>query len=217
MKKLLSLALILALVATLTTSVFADTTRVVGKTGETPAYENGVTYGDFEANVPTVNVGVYVTSGAYESRYAVDIEYSEIKFDVAASNMVWDVTTMKYVVKNSGSTLTKPGDQTITVKNYSDQSVYMSAAVTPATGLDDSPMKVDVDCPAVVGKATAGSGSTNGTVTTEEITISVNLKNSTDTWNDVANYFATRLSGTATLQVATVTITISKDAPITTP
>ncbi len=212
MKKLLSLALILALVATLTTSVFAVSEPVVGNRGTNNDYTDGDTYTDFDANVPAVDVGVYVTSGAYESRYAVDIEYSKIEFHVGVSNMVWDVNTMKYVVKEGSSTSTPPEEQYITVKNYSDNSVYMSATVTPEEDLDDSPMEVKVNCPDEVEKATAGSGSTNGTMTTKKITISVE-PDTDKSWDDVANYFATKLSAGTTLRVATVTITISKDAP----
>ena len=98
MKKLISLALTLAILATLAISVSAAPEHVVGShgvnaggTGST-SYNDGLALGDGSnntwdgsSNSAAADVNVYVTTGAYQHRYAVDIEYSNIEFNVSGS------------------------------------------------------------------------------------------------------------------------------------
>ena len=204
MKKFLALALILTLA--LSVSVFAaeHTDRIVGKTGQVPQYDNGLTEAQFAMNDNPVNIAVNVTTGAYESRYAVDIEYDTIAFNVAGSTMVWDVDALKYVVKNAG-TLSQPAAQTITVKNRSDKEVKLSASVSRIDTYAAAPLEVTATCSApTINAATPG-------LTTETLpsaTVSVAL--TADDWNAVANYFATILTPGVNLPIATVSLNITK-------
>lgn len=215
MKKFLALALILTLA--LSISVFAAGGRVVGNSGSNPSYDDGWTADDTKWNTANsdVEVDIKVTTNAYESRYAVDIEYTSIEFNVAASKMVWDVTKLQYVPKEDQSALTKPADQTITVKNYSDQPVTVSSDVEMEDDYAGSPMIISASAdvtPLTVAKATPNDSAGNGGSATEgTVTISVNTADG-KTWNDVATFFAPFFAAADAdeLVVATVTLTVSK-------
>lgn len=196
MKKLFAIILAVAITATML-AVFVSADKEVGGADGVTTFDPTSTGKDLHVKVSDV-----------VHKYAVDLTFS---FDdlVIGGDISWNVNTMKY-----DFTGVTPVDtaKTITVTNRSDLSVYAYAtasdadaddgiAVTPATYSDTNKLEV--------AKATAGTTG-NGTATTDTLTINVT---STD-WQNVVEYYAAKKAneGTDVFKIATVTVTISKDA-----
>lgn len=217
MKKFLALALTLTLALALSISVFADFVvgdrKENGSSSATGTYKDGESYAEFGSDNPNLDVDIKVTAGAYEHRYAVDVVYEDMSFEIAGANMVWDVNTLQYVVLE-GQNFTPPTARKITITNYSDMPVYLGTNVVNKPGMDTAPMELIVSGSDSVAKATA-TDTTNGIAgspSVETLTVTPTLK--TDkTWNDVANHFAPYLTNQTEYIVATLTLTISKDDP----
>lgn len=208
MKKLISLALILAVLCTMAFAL-DNKVNVVGTYGGANGIDNGFTADNFTPGAGSVEVEIKVNAGAYESRYAVDIEYNDISFTVTGANMIWDVNELQYVA-DSGVEFAAPAAQTITVKNYSDKAVGVAANVDEQPVLTESPMTVTAAVAnATVSAATAKNGSTPGTPGETTVTISVGLKPD-KSWNDVATYFAGKLGVASEMPIGTVELTFSK-------
>ena len=205
MKKLISLALTLAILASLAISVSAE--RIVG-TDTNHNYKDGVTSITGNTN-NTTSVEIKVSAGEYQSRYAVDVEYADLTFSIAGANMVWDVTTLQYVVAEGG-TFTAPDSQAIYVYNRSDKTVDVAWAVAPAAGMASAPMELEVTTDKnTIEAATPKNGTTEGTPGKATITVNPTLVQG-KTWNDVANHFAPYLVGVQDYTIATVTLTITQ-------
>lgn len=135
MKKIVSLALALAMLCCMATTAFAVAEtdghkHIVGsyKTNNTVADgADGSSFTD-----PNVEVSITVTTGSVESRYAVDIDYDTMTLNVSGANLVWDVNKLDYVAKDGSPAATKPAEKVwfgATVTNYSDNAVYVTATV----------------------------------------------------------------------------------------
>ena len=106
-------------------------------------------------------------------------------------------------------------ERKVKVNNRSDLPVYAYATITntnDADGITVAAVNNSAQNKLTVAKATAGSGSQNGTSTVKELVINL----TSDNWNAVAEYYAAqRLASqnqeTDTFRIATVTVTISKD------
>lgn len=211
MKKIVSLILALVMVFALATTASAITERVVGNDGSDPSYNDGWIADDpLWNNVGAAKntVEIKVTAGSYESRYAVDVEYEAIELEITSATLTWDVNELEYVAKIGTGTLEKPADKTITVKNYSDQPVYVTADVTDS--YTDDNMEITVDYESEIAAVVAGATDANKII----ITVSFDTPyNTADEWADVASYYANVLGSEASKQIATVDILISKTAP----
>lgn len=199
MKKILAIILSVAMIATmLAVSVSAaDKQTVVGDNGGTTDFAQTTTNGQ-DINVKVNNI---------THKYAVDVTFS--LSDLTIGSITWNVDDMKYDVAES--TLKKT-EQTIEVSNRSDLSVYAYATVADTETNDGITVTADKDSAEnrlEVVKATAGSGSTNGTATTGSITVTID---STD-WDAATAYYVKKMaeSDTDTFKIATVTVTISKN------
>lgn len=200
MKKILAVVLAVAMFATIL-AVSAGAEQEVGGA-------NGVT--DFEPTTPTgEDLNVKVTEITH--KYAVDLIYSLSDLTIDGS-ITWNVNTMKYEV--GGNTLENT-ERKVKVNNRSDLPVYAYATITntnDADGITVAAVNKDATTKLTVAKATAGSGSQNGTSTVEELVI----KLTSDNWNAVAEYYAAKRLASANqatdkFRIATVTVTISKD------
>lgn len=128
MKKLISLALTLAILASLAISVSAaETDHAVGKRGETNTVEDGVA--NFTSSKQYV-MDIKVNTGDVQSRYAVDVEYDVMSLTISGSNMIWNVNTLEYDVATDDATTPTDTWFGVTVKNYSDKPVVVEAAIT---------------------------------------------------------------------------------------
>lgn len=214
MKKLISLALTLAILASLAIGVSAETAHLVGeRSGTTGQFADGDTYAEFAATNPTYDVNISVTAGAVQNRYAVDILYDSMTLAITGSNMVWDVNSLEYVIDPSKGTDAGITDTTfnVTITNYSDKPVYMTATVTDKSDVDGVKIaSVDeAGLPASYSKHVIPSAV--GTTTGSPIKFGVKVSAET-TWADVANHYKTQLSTEQTILIATCKITIDKDA-----
>lgn len=199
MKKILAIILSVAMIATmLAVSVSAaDKQVVVGDNGGTTDFNPTTTNGQ--------DINVKVTDITH--KYAVDVTFG--LSDLTIGSVTWNVDDMKYDVAES--TLKKT-EQTIEVSNRSDLSVYAYATVADTITDDGITVTADKDSATnrlEVVKATVGSGNTNGTATTESITVTIDSAD----WNAATAYYVEKIAGSndKTFVIATVTVTISKD------
>ena len=200
MKKLLAVLLTLTMLATLPAFGASAEKEVGGDSGVTT----------FDPTTPTgEDLNVKVTEITH--KYAVDLVYSlsDLVIDGA---ITWNVNTMKYEV--GGNTL-EDTTRKVKVYNRSDLPVYAYATITNTNdndGITVAAVNKDADNKLTVAKATAGSGTQNGSSTVGELVINL----TSDSWNAVAEYYAAqRLASnnqaTDSFRIATVTVTISKD------
>ncbi len=200
MKKILAVVLAVAMLATILAFSAGAEQEVGGADGVTT----------FDPTTPTgEDLNVKVTEITH--KYAVDLIYSLSDLTIDG-NITWNVNTMKYEV--DGNTL-EHTTRKVKVYNRSDLPVYAFATITntnDADGITVAAVNKDATTKLTVAKATAGSGSQNGTSTVGELVINL----TSDNWNAVAEYYAAqRLASTnqATdrFRIATVTVTISKN------
>lgn len=141
-------------------------------------------------------------------KYAVDVTFSLSDLTIGGS-ITWNVNDMKYDVEGTSLSDTT---QTITVSNRSDLPVYAYATVsnTVEDGISITADKDSNTNKLTVAKATAGSGSNNGTATDGTLNIRIESAD----WDAVAEYYAAKKladDSLSSFKIATVTVTISKD------
>ena len=200
MKKLLAVLLTLTMLVTLPAFGASAEKEVGGADGVTT----------FDPTTPTgEDLNVKVTDITH--KYAVDLVYSLSDLTIDG-NITWNVNTMKYEV--GGNTL-EDTTRKVKVYNRSDLPVYAYATISntnDADGITVAAVNNNAQTKLTVGRATAGSGTQDGTSTMEELTINL----TSDNWNAVAEYYAAQRLGspnqaTDTFRIATVKVTISKD------
>ncbi len=198
MKKILSLILAVFMIASVfAVNVSAET--VVGNTDGVNTFDPTTTGGQ------SINVKVEDVT----HKYAVDVTFS-LEDLTLGGTITWNVNTMKYDIADTTAANTS---RTITVSNRSDLPVYAYATMTDTDAGDSITVSADKDSAInklTVEKATPGTGSSNGTATEGNITISIT---STD-WESVATYYGNKRledMGRDTFTIANVTVTISKD------
>ena len=200
MKKLLAVLLTLTMLVTLPAFGASAEKEVGGDSGVTT----------FDPTTPTgEDLNVKVTEITH--KYAVDLVYSlsDLVIDGA---ITWNVNTMKYEV--GGNTL-EDTTRKVKVYNRSDLPVYAYATITNTNdndGITVAAVNKDADNKLTVAKATAGSGTQNGSSTVGELVINLTSAN----WNAVAEYYAAQRLASAnqatdSFRIATVTVTITKD------
>lgn len=199
MKKFLSLML----AGLMSASLF-----VVGAAAETVV---GATHGvaSFEDTNKGSDINVKVEDVTH--KYAVDITFSFA--DLELGNLEWDVDNMRYNTANGGALANTT--RTITVSNRSDLPVYAFATVEDKDKNDGLTVAADTysdtnRLSVAKAKASTSIGSGTGTATTEELKVSLNSND----WNAVASYYGAKqlADNTKVFAVATVTVTISKNA-----
>ena len=145
-------------------------------------------------------------------KYAVDVTFNISVLTIGGS-ITWNVNDMKYDVAKDAALNDNTRD--ITVSNRSDLPVYAYATVSDRENADGITVAANKDSNTnklTVEKATAGTATANGTATTGTITINI----TSDDWNSVAEYYAAKRlestnQATDTFNIATITVTISKD------
>lgn len=199
MKKFLSLVL----AGLMSASLF-----VIGAAAETVV---GATHGvaSFEDTNKGSDINVKVEDVTH--KYAVDITFSFA--DLELGNLEWDVDNMRYNTANGGALANTT--RTITVSNRSDLPVYAFATVADKDNNDGLTVAADTysdtnRLTVAKAKASTSIGSGTGTATTEELKVSLNSND----WNAVASYYGAKqlADNTKVFAVATVTVTISKNA-----
>ena len=200
MKKILAVVLAVAMFATILAFSAGAEQEVGGADGVTT----------FDPTTPTgEDLNVKVTEITH--KYAVDLIYSLSDLTIDGS-ITWNVNSMKYEV--DGNTLENTSRK-VKVNNRSDLPVYAYATITntnDADGITVAAVNNSAQNKLTVAKATAGSGSQNGTSTVGELVINL----TSDNWNAVAEYYAAQRLASANqatdrFRIATVTVTISKD------
>ena len=217
MKKAMSLILAIMMVFALSTTAFAATDIVGTVNGSTANdYTEGVTEGMFAANNPTANVNITATAGDVESRYAVDIEYTNVELSITGSKMVWDVNALKYVPKDGGD-VAEDQEFAITVTNRSDKPVVLTAKIAEVADMVPTALALDI----AAGKGTYTSadktyvykipGNLAGTDLADVEKDTFKLTASGD-WQAIADFYFEKFNGNVgniNALIATLNVTIS--------
>ena len=195
MKKILSLALALAMLCCMATT--ASAARIVGGS------EGVTTFTPADGGTHVVQIDV--TTNSVVHKYAVDVEYTASAVAIGGDTLTWNVNTFTYdVTPGVGGDKTDPITKEITVKNYSDMPV--NVATTAIKNFDAAPFTLDVTNGNIqVAKATAASGGTPGSATPKTITVKLTPNT---TWGAVAAYLAGQTDET-TITIAQATLQIS--------
>jgi len=212
MKKLISLALTLAILASLAISVSAAYPNVVGTHGANASNANSVNdgVGSFDPASSEAKVDINVTVGDINHRYAVDVEFTDITLQIGGSNLTWDVNKLEYVT--SGASGLEDANSTVTVKNYSDLPIFVNPKVTDNDNADFISVTTSVNAITEVAKATPASAIDAGDGAATQLPITISVTAST-TWADVATYYTPKLTGnTTSITAATVTFRIASSA-----
>lgn len=202
MKKLLAVLLTLTMLVTLPafSASAEEGTRVVGEGNGAEDFAPTTTGGqDLNVKVSEVN-----------HRYAVDITFDLSALTIGGT-ITWNVKDLKYDVEGA---LTGEQERFVTVSNRSDLDVYAYAAISEEDandGITVSTTNIEGN-KLTVPKAKAGSGTTAGTPTDKNIKISI----TSNDWGASTAYYAAKklndINGTDTFKIATVTVTITKNA-----
>lgn len=207
MKKALSLILAIVMVFALATTAFAAKTDVVGdyNNAEVEGIAKGSSTFDVKDNSTTINISA--TQGQVEHRYAVDIDYTPMTFDISASTMVWDVTQLKYVLADGTNNTMTDKSFPVTITNYSDVDIYLTTNVLDADAADGVVVTTGVADHTTIVSAVTG-------VTTPynfDVAVKADTEGGKD-WAYISNYYATKFAAepTATsILVATLTLNLS--------
>ena len=209
MKKALSLILVLVMLVCMATTAFADYPNVVGTHGKENSVDDGVTEDSFSASNPNATISITVNAGEVQHRYAVDVEYTDISLSISGGNLTWDVNKLEYVA-NDGGTGLEDTKSDVTVTNYSDLPVYITAAIDDKDANDGIDIKT---CDADKNELTISNTEIAKAVPGQATTFSFVLSVSSSDWDNVATYYAAKLTTTDSKATAgTCTITISKSA-----
>ena len=218
MKKALSLVLAIMMVFALSTTTFAA--NLVGTHGAgkgTNGIDDGVETFDDTTSTPAANIDITAVTGAVGHRYAVDIEYVTMQVQITGSDLVWDVNNLEYVSKGSPAGIGGTDKSfAVTITNYSDLPVYLTANVSDKDTNDCVAVKaVEKDTTNLLGAKTKIESALVNNFTKVDYVFDVLVTTeSGKTWTDVSNYYIPKFNTDASAKViATVTVTISKDAP----
>lgn len=230
MKKIISLVLSLALVACMF-SMSVSAKHIVGTYSDRDTIDDGLTDAEWALTSYTSSHSESITFniGAKHSRYAVDVEFTgALSFNTG--NMTWDVNNLEYLHTNNSLADTEYG---ITVTNYSDQAVGLTLDVLVNDTASNAGMNFEIsDFPndytlenLEVSGVLAGAYEADPEVenAAKQATMKVQLyaggqdgsygTSTADDWNDVALYLANNSNGAASMVLATMTVTITKNTP----
>lgn len=236
MKKIISLALSLSMLACMATNAFAadpETKPVVGTHGDNKGTENslldGVDAENFGNGDSETTINIKVSTGNLQHRYAVDVEYTDVVLSLNGGDRTWDVNQLKYVYTSANTQDGNAWTPTFKIKNYSDLSVYVKAEVNRSNqndGLVITKTGMPVGTDGITNEVREANGwneissavptgnDTVGSVKSLGFKLSVALDNN-KTWNDVANAHADEIaaSNDGTAIVATFTVKVAKQIP----
>ena len=225
MKKFLALILAVAMLCTMTTVIASAVSKpLVGNnagdgTTDDGTYTDGLAQGENFPAAGNYNVEITATAGSVEHRYAVDITYDELSFNVTATTMVWNVNTLKYEVKDGDATLSNKKFN-VAITNYSDLPIYATVAVSDLDDRDGATVAAyndEADTSLSAGKieiADAVAIENNDNVLNFDVTITT-PNNNDDEWNAVSNYYAGKFTAQGNdtpITMGTMSITLSKNS-----
>ena len=214
MKKIISLALTLSMLACMATSAFAATTtdHVVGTRGDhaTGTVQESIGDGVYPfATTPGADteyeIQIAVSAGTIQHKYAVDITYTPVNMSITGGTLTWDVNKLEYV--SDGATgLADLIGQEIVITNYSDLSVYVDPQITDNDANDFIAVSYNAgtqigDAKTEVGKATVGQK------TEKKIVYDIKVE-AGHQWEEVAEYYAGKFNSTGTTEAVAATLTV---------
>ena len=225
MKKIISLALSLSMLACMATNAFAV------ETVEKPGYVGGETgstnWPDFQN--PNYEVAIKVTTGGIKNKYRVDVTYEVPTLSIDASDLTWNVQTLEYDYSGASTDL-KDTAFAVTVENRSDLPVWVTATIndpyTSQTTNDyigikttktDNEDQVDFTVSDKKINSAAPGGAGAGTEAgVRSLTFNLYVYADGKEWDEIADDYATKLSAeNDTITVGTCTIAITNTEPTT--
>lgn len=226
MKKIISLALSLSMLACMATNAFAlEKEHIIGTRGQYGDVSDGASGGTAFID-PEIEVSIQVETASVESRYAVDIEYEKMSLYVNGAKMVWNVNDLEYQpADGSSATLENNLWFEATVVNYSDQKVYVTASVADLfedandDGIDVAVVRaVDVSDTATIegtpvndAKDCEDTDSDGKRDISNDQKLTFAIMVSCEDWDEAARFHANALGTSDAVQVATCHINVSKD------
>ena len=196
MKKFLSVLCAAAMLfSLLCVNIAADKTEhVVGSHGG-----NQITDGVSDFESASSSGDVTLTLGTVNHRYAVDVTFPEMAFNVGG--LTWNVNTLTYDVNG---TAMSDKTLTITVTNYSDLPVVATGAVG---SLDGDATSAGISLTMTPEKTTANVSAVTPGGTEQTATLEASLTSAN--WTDSVNKLVA--SGkTDSITIGTITVTIAK-------
>lgn len=216
MKKLISLAMTLAMLCCMATTAFAATDNVVGYYGQNRDVTDGVNPFVVNSGKGNYELAIKVSTGDLQHRYAVDITYDTMELSITGGNLVWNVYTLEYDADTDKTAFANTAFN-VSVTNYSDMPVAFTHAVTDEIddGIDVAVIK-DGDLQAYVDgtndaiDATIRLESATSVTPYQAQTAYFDVAVKSDDWTEVANYYLPMLDNADdTETVATVTLTFT--------
>ena len=198
MKKLLALALTLALISALTISSFAADLVLGDQTG-VPSFDS-TTFNNL--------VDITVTAGQVQSRYAVDVVFETFSIAVTGSELTWNVNTLQYDNTAAAGDDLDIVDRPITIYNRSDKPIDVSATCVDSDDEDGVTIAINgtsENTAFTVDAARVGTEAVDSRRGVNSFTVSV----TSDDWNDVANYYARDLLQNNVKSIGKISITIA--------
>lgn len=213
MKKILSLALTLAMLCSMAVTASAEVYHVVGEHGNADidvAGDDAIVDG-----LNSTDITIEVSVGETKNKYAVDLEYTPLELSISGGSLTWDVNELAYKASDDLSMSDKQ-DQQIIVRNYSDKPVNVLVAIQDKDNADHINVTFDEnsqikDSVYELAEATPASsyGAGNGVPATANIVYDVTADD--DNWDAVVDYYTPLLTGgTKSKIVATISVTISE-------
>lgn len=193
MKKFLSVLCAAAMLFSLL-CVSVAAAPVVGSHGN-----NQITDGVSDFESASSSGDVTLTLGTVNHRYAVDVTFPEMAFNVGG--LTWNVNTLTYDVNG---TAMSDKTLTITVTNYSDLPVVATGAVG---SLDEDATSAGISLTMTPEKTTANVSAVTPGGTEQTATLEASLTSAN--WTDSVNKLVA--SGkTDSITIGTITVTIAK-------
>lgn len=215
MKKLISYALTLSMLACMATTAFAVTDHVVGsyKGPDSPSasLDDGVYPFNKNDADTEYEVTIEVSAGHIQHRYAVDVTYEPVEMSITGGELTWDVNNLEYVSSDDIAGLGDMTENKITITNYSDLSVwvdpdiddkdendFISVTFNDGTEIDDNKTEIP--------KATTADGAQE-----KDIIYDIKVEEG-HTWSEVAEYYAAQFNATGKNSATAATLTVKISA-----
>lgn len=226
MKKLFALVLAVAMICAISVSA-AKTENLVGHgkgddTTNTGSYTDGLAEDKAfpESASKGYDVDITASVGTIEHRYAVDIEYDELTFNINGSTLVWNVNTLQYDYIGSNNDDSNK-EYNVTVINYSDLPVDLTVKVEDKNTADSADIALsegvnntfDARLQDAIGSTISTENGSTVININEDAKKSFQINITSNDWEEVANYYTKHFAnnpGATEAIMGTMTITVAK-------
>lgn len=198
MKKIISLALSLSMLACMATNAFAAAHTIGGENGVDSLGANGSDSSDYL-------VKITVSAGDVKHKYAVDVEYTQLDLSITGDTLTWDVNNLEYVSSGATGLEDKTGN-TITIINYSDLPVAITPTLKDEDGNDG--IKISYNSVSEIKQADQIEAADIGQEKSKTIIYDITLEDGWE-WSQVANYYASLFKNQSLTEKTAASVSIN--------